>query len=104
MPGISGAELLNQVMKRYPATNRIILSGQADQEDVWRSVGATHLYLEKPFSIPTLVTTLNRMRGLKQRLPSREIQELIGKKGALPSVPVVYFNLLEALGDPNLLD
>ena len=41
MPGMTGAQLLNEVMKRYPGTNRIILSGYADQEDVWRCVGAT---------------------------------------------------------------
>ena len=30
MPGMTGAELLNEVMKRYPRTVRLILSGHAD--------------------------------------------------------------------------
>ena len=45
MPGMSGAELLNQVMQHYPKTARIVLSGYAEQQDTLKSVGAIHQWL-----------------------------------------------------------
>jgi HD-like signal output (HDOD) protein len=101
MPGMSGAQLLNEVMKRYPATSRIILSGQANRDDVMRCVGATHQFLAKPYELPAVQAALNRIRGLRERLRSEEIQKVVGKKDSLPSVPAVYFKLLEALQHPN---
>src|SRR5262245_37814840 len=44
MPGMTGAQLLTEVSQRHPHIVRIILSGQADQEDILRSVGPTHQY------------------------------------------------------------
>src|ERR1039457_5287307 len=44
MPGMDGAQLLTAVMKRYPNTVRLVLSGHADREAVLRLVGAAHQY------------------------------------------------------------
>jgi HD-like signal output (HDOD) protein/CheY-like chemotaxis protein len=101
MPGMTGAQLLNEVMKRYPATSRIILSGHADREDVMRCVGATHQFLAKPYELSSIQAALNRIRGLRERLHSEEIQKLVGKRDSLPSVPAVYFELVDALQHPN---
>lgn len=101
MPGMTGAQLLNEVMKRYPATGRIILSGYTEQEDIWRCVGATHQFLAKPCDLPSIQATLNRMRGLRDRLPSEEIKKALVRSGSLPSVPEVYFDLLAAVQDPS---
>jgi YesN/AraC family two-component response regulator len=48
MPGMDGAQLLNEVMKRYPQIVRIVLSGQSDREMVLKSVRPAHQYLSKP--------------------------------------------------------
>ncbi len=48
MPCMNGAHLLNEVMLRYPATVRLILSGHADQDLILKCVGSTHQYLAKP--------------------------------------------------------
>ena len=48
MPGMNGAQLLNEVMMRYPSTVRLILSGHADQDLIMKCVGSTHQYLSKP--------------------------------------------------------
>ena len=42
MPGMNGAALLAEVMKRFPKTIRLILSGHADQELILKCVGSTH--------------------------------------------------------------
>ena len=39
MPGMDGAELLDEVKRRHPHVVRIVLSGQADQASVLRSLG-----------------------------------------------------------------
>jgi YesN/AraC family two-component response regulator len=43
MPGMNGAQLLNEIMKRHPSTLRIILSGYADQEIVLKCVSAPRI-------------------------------------------------------------
>lgn len=101
MPGISGAQLLNEVMKRFPATVRIILSGYAEEDLVMKCVGATHQFLHKPFDLKALRALLERIRGLKRRVHSVEIQKLLTKKQRMPSIPAVYFSILEALQDPE---
>jgi HD-like signal output (HDOD) protein len=101
MPGMSGAELLNQVMRRYPATGRVILSGYAERDEIWRCVGATHQFLAKPCPLTAIEATLRRIRGLRERLRCEEIQKLVGEKRSLPSIPAVYFRVLEVLQRPD---
>ena len=97
---MTGAQLLNEVMKRYPATSRIILSGHADQDEVMRCVGATHQFLAKPCELSAVQAALSRIRNLRDRLGSEEVQKVIARKDSLPSVPAVYFQLVEALQNP----
>src|ERR1039457_4952978 len=54
MPGMSGVELLAAVKTRHPQTSRIIVSGIGDQEEVARSLDATHQFLPKPFNVKLL--------------------------------------------------
>jgi putative nucleotidyltransferase with HDIG domain len=101
MPGISGAQLLNEVMVKYPSTIRVILCGAADREQVLRCVGATHQFLTKPFQLKSLRATLNRFRSLRSRLPDAEILKQLPKRERLPSIPAVYLKILSALEDPE---
>ncbi|MBL8199586.1 MAG: response regulator [Chromatiales bacterium] len=50
MPGMTGAELLTRVRELYPATVRMILSGQADLESAISAVNDGHIFrfLTKP--------------------------------------------------------
>ena len=101
MPGMSGAQLLNEVMQRHPATIRLILSGYAEEDQVIRCVGATHQFLAKPFELAALVATLEHVRSLKGRLHSPELRRLLVKRDTLPTIPAVYFQVLEALQAPD---
>src|SRR3990172_516075 len=49
MPEINGVALLNAVMKKYPNTVRIVLSGASDKEIKLKSVDASHQFIAKPF-------------------------------------------------------
>ena len=101
MPGMSGAQLLNEVMRLYPATVRIVLSGYAEQETVLRCVGSTHQFLAKPVDFRALSAMLKRVTNLRQRLHSEEIRQLVGQKKSLPALPKVYFEILDALAEPD---
>ena len=44
---------------------------------------------------------MRRIQGLKHRLASLEIRQLVAGKEHLPSIPAVYFKILEALQQPD---
>ena len=74
MPGMDGAQLLTEVMRRHPRVVRIVLSGQSDQETRLRAAGPTHQFLTKPCTEETLRTTVARacsLRDLLARHPPR---------------------------------
>ncbi len=50
MPTLDGAGLLEAMIKRFPQTIRIVLSGQATRRDVLRALLPMHQYLSKPCS------------------------------------------------------
>lgn len=100
MPGMNGAELLNEVMKRHPKTVRIILSGYADRELILKCVGSTHQYLAKPCDAKTLQLTLQRAMQLQHSLRNETLRQLVTRCTELPSVPALYSQIIEALQDP----
>src|SRR6202012_4878179 len=70
MPGMNGAELLNEVMKRHPKTVRLILSGFADRDLILKCVGSTHQYLAKPCDGHELKMAVMRASALEESLES----------------------------------
>jgi putative nucleotidyltransferase with HDIG domain len=101
MPEMSGAQLLNEVMRQYPKTTRIILSGYADQQQILTSLGATHQWLAKPCDLRTLRSTLTRVCVLDRHLLDQKIKEVAAQLESLPSLPILYFELLNKLQNPD---
>ena len=100
MPGMTGAQLLNEVMRRYPETSRILLSGYSEHDHLFSSFGITHQFLPKPFAIPAFQAALHRIRGLREMLRSEQLQKLLPRNRSLPALPAVYFKILETQQDP----
>ena len=101
MPGMNGAELLNEVMKRHPKTVRLILSGYADRDLILRCVGSTHQYLAKPCDAKTLKMTVQRAANLEESLKSETLRLVVNRCSELPSVPALYSEIIEILQDPE---
>lgn len=101
MPGMNGAELLNEVMKRHPKTVRLILSGYADRELILKCVGSTHQYLAKPCDADALKMTVRRAAELERSMKSETLRKLVTRCVVLPSVPQLYSEMVEALQDPE---
>ncbi|MCH7752050.1 MAG: HDOD domain-containing protein [Planctomycetes bacterium] len=97
MPGMDGAQLLTEVMKRYPGTVRIILSGQAGQVSIMKAVTPAHQYLSKPCDAETLKATVARACALRDTLNQKSLIRLVSQVTTLPSLPHVYTKLLEEL-------
>ncbi|GAC1364057.1 MAG: FAD-dependent oxidoreductase [Acidobacteriaceae bacterium] len=54
MPGMTGVELLQQVMELYPEAKRVLLTAYADTEAAIRAINSAkiHYYLNKPWDPP----------------------------------------------------
>jgi len=103
MPGMNGAELLAEVMKRYPKTIRLILSGHADQALILKCVGSTHQYLSKPCEPEMLKATILRAAGVGNSLQDQKLRQLVAQMDRLPSIPSLYMQIVEKLHDPEVM-
>src|ERR1035441_10286421 len=74
MPGMDGAQLLTEVMNRYPNTVRLVLSGHADREAVLWLVGPAHQYLSKPCNADELRTAITRALAIRDLLASQQLR------------------------------
>jgi HD-like signal output (HDOD) protein len=102
MPGMSGAELLGEVLRRYPKTVRLVLSGHADQDLVLRCIGSTHQYLSKPCQPEEIKAAILRASDLEQSLRDQNLRQLISRMDRLPSIPSLYVEIVELVQDPEI--
>ena len=101
MPGMNGAELLKEIMNRYPQVIRIILSGHSDREMILKSVQTAHQYLSKPCDAETLKATIIHACGLRELLSNDEMKKLVSKMDSLPSLPALYIKMMDELQSPE---
>jgi HD-like signal output (HDOD) protein len=101
MPRMDGAELLTRVRDAYPDTVRILLSGQSEQERILQAVGAAHQYLPKPCNPEVLRKIISHACVLGRRMNNPQLKQLVTKIGSLPSLPNIYFDLVEELRSEN---
>ncbi|MCX8155773.1 MAG: response regulator [Verrucomicrobiae bacterium] len=100
MPEMSGAQFLAEVQQRHPATARVVLTGYTEQERVLQSIGSVHQWLSKPCNVKTLQNTLARIFDLQAHIHEPWIKEMAGKIRSLPSLPDLFFRVLDELQTP----
>lgn len=101
MPGMDGAQLLNEVMKRYPDMVRIILSGYSDQGLILSSIGPTHQFVAKPCDAESLKNIISRACALRDLFADAPLKKLVSGIESLPSLPSLYIDILEELNKPD---
>ena len=84
MPGMTGGQFFQHVLRLYPQTVRIILSGQADHTDVLRDLGCIHQYLQKPCDPPQLCSAIERTCSIARRLRQPNLRLAASRITALP--------------------
>lgn len=101
MPNMNGAELLNRVMHLYPKAVRFILSGYSDTEMTMQCVGGTHQFLSKPCDAEMLKSAVTRALEMDRWLGNDELKGLISRMNSVPSLPALYFQILQELRSPQ---
>ncbi|MCK5069330.1 MAG: HDOD domain-containing protein, partial [Desulfocapsa sp.] len=102
MPGMDGAQLLTEIQERYPYSIRIMLTGQAKEESVLRTVGVVHQFLAKPCEPDHLKAVILRASALHDLISHSALKKIVSKLGTLPSLPEVYAKLRQAMADPEV--
>lgn len=101
MPGMSGAELLVEVQKRHPRTVRIILSGQADQDQLMRCIGCAHRFLPKPCDPTEITAVLASVSAIQDSVAGERFREMVARMTRIPSVPALYLEIVRTLQNPD---
>lgn len=99
MPGMTGGELLAEVMRRWPATTRVILSGQADRVMIHQTIGPAHQFLAKPCDPDHVQGMIGRIWRLRRAIANSTVHALVGGMTSLPSLPERYDHLMQLLHD-----
>lgn len=97
MPGMDGAQLLEEIQKKYPEMIRIVLSGHSDKADIMRTVNLAHQFLSKPCSSDKIKETVNNTFELHKILKNDDAQRMVSKIESLPSLPGVYRRVKEEM-------
>src|SRR5271170_3376686 len=97
MPGMDGAQLLNEVRRRSPQTVRVALSGQCDRKTIMSAIGSTHQYLSKPCDARELEATINHAMALRNRLHTPSVTKIVSQLKTIPSLPAAYHEMMAEL-------
>ncbi|MBX3259026.1 MAG: HDOD domain-containing protein [Labilithrix sp.] len=95
MPEMDGAAFLKIAREKYPATMRIVLSGQTDASAAQRVVPVAHQFLSKPTDPAILLETLRRVADTRNEIADPRVHAAVGGIDALPSRPSICHELLE---------
>jgi len=101
MPGMDGATLLTTIQEQYPHAVRIMLTGQADDTSIMRTVGVVHQFLAKPADPELLKQVIERAASLQDLMNDERLKNLVSSIDSLPSLPETYARLQEIINDPE---
>lgn len=101
MPGADGGELLECVRDLYPDAIRLLVCSPAEHSEMLRAMGPAHQYLAKPVDPVLFRESISRAGLLGKRLSKPGLKALVSQISTLPSLPVVFVELLQELRNPN---
>lgn len=96
MPGVDGATLLRDVREQWPATVRIMLSGQSERDRIYQAIGPAHQYLSKPCEAEKLTCTVIQCCNLRDRLKNDYLKQQVSQLETVPSSPIALARLKAA--------
>lgn len=104
MPGMDGGELLTRVMKQWPTTIRMVLSGHSDLDVVYQAVLPAHQYISKPSSAETIKSAIQRALKVRKQINGHPVKAVISSLDTLPALPELYHRLTEEIqkNDPDI--
>jgi len=101
MPGMDGHQLLRRVKKEYPGTLRLVLSGYAEQNEVFHLLleGSAKLYLPKPWEDDALKATIHRLTNTRMSLQNKEATSVLRDLEWLPTSDDIYSKLIRLISE-----
>lgn len=102
MPGMNGAELLQQLSERYPDMIRLILSGHSDESLILKAVPYAHQFLSKPCDADVIKQVITRSLKLKSLVEDSRMQALVSQIRSLPTLPELYVELTDLLNSDRV--
>lgn len=101
MPGMDGAQLLEQIRRRRPLTGRIVLGDQMDGAATVRSASFAHRVLLKPCDRVALEHAIEAGVRLSVAAFHPTMKALVAGTMRLPSPPTTYLALSEVMKNPD---
>ncbi len=101
MAPMNGAELLGVVQERFPGTVRLLLTGAAGVKSTLPAALLAHQSFSKPCDPMELREAIERAFRTRLASTTDRMRDLVGSRGALPSVPEVYSELTRVMNDPD---
>jgi putative nucleotidyltransferase with HDIG domain len=95
LPGMGGAGFLQEVMARYPATIRLLLTAEEDRNEAARNLTRSHQLLAKPCDPLYLKSVLEFTYDQGRRVGNDHLRDLVARLGQLPTVPDLYRRITE---------
>ena len=92
MPGMDGYQLLKAVKEKFPSVIRIILSGYAEGEVVFKSFrqNLAKLYMFKPWDNSLLMSSVNRVFETEKVLKDKNLLSIVSNLEELPTISDTY--------------
>ncbi len=94
LAGMSGIQLLDEIMERQPKALRVILSDIEDAERTVKCVGKAHQHLLKPCDALMVSQALHQALTLQSWLPGENVRGLISRMRWVPSPPGIYAQIV----------
>lgn len=106
MPNISGFELLKTVKERFPTTIRVILSGYADENLVFKAIQANiaKLYILKPWDNENLKQIIKTIFDLEDMIKDKKCLEIINNIDYIPTLKNLYYKITRAIEQELSID
>lgn len=107
MPGMDGANLLQEISLRYPHIVRFVLSGQSDRQTILRAVGPTHQFMSKPCEADYLRRVIHRSLTRRNVVTNETVRNKIAQIKTMPSpmetCQALSRNLEESVPQPDAI-
>ena len=97
MPGMEGSVLLDRVREAYPATVRFVLSGQCDEDSVYRLTANSHQFFAKPCDAERLTAAIRAVLLRREAVASPDCRLAAARAAILPGDPEIDAALRAAL-------
>jgi len=94
MPEMDGIALLEQVIQNHPSVIRMIMSGNVEEPAILRAANLAHQLIAKPCDIEKMRNIIEETCQLRDLLSDRKLIKLVTGIKNLPSVPTLYFDLI----------